>query len=183
MPRISRSFYARPAVELAPALLGYLLHHRVGRVERVGRIVEVEAYCGESDRACHAYVGRTARNAVMYGPPGHAYVYFVYGMHHLLNVVCAAAGVPEAVLVRAVEPLRNIEAATNGPGRFTRAMGITTKDNGQDLLGPKLWLSEGALRPGESVLRGPRIGVAYAGPHAKWPYRFWIARNPFVSRP
>lgn len=181
MSALSRSFYARPALAVAPDLLGCLLHHQVGRVQRVGRIVEVEAYCGESDRACHAHAGKTKRNAAMYGPPGHAYVFLVYGMHHCLNVVCADEGVPEAVLLRALEPVKNIHSATNGPGRFTRAMGITLTDNGTDLLGPKLWLTKGALEPGERVARGPRIGVDYAGPHAKWPHRFWIKGNQFVS--
>ncbi len=180
---LPRTFYARPAIEVAPALLGCLLHYRDGTIERVGRIVEVEAYCGESDRACHAYVGKTKRNETMFGPAGHAYVYLCYGIHHLFNIVCATKGVPEAVLVRAVEPVKNIEAGTNGPGKFTAAMGITTKDNGEDLLGPKLWLTKGTLPAAESIKRGPRIGVAYAGTHAKWPHRFWIGGNSYASKP
>jgi DNA-3-methyladenine glycosylase len=161
-----------------------------------GRIVETEAYAGERDRACHAHRGRTPRNAVMYGPPGHAYVYFIYGMYDMLNVVCRPEGIPEAVLIRAIEPIaglttmrrrRRVERDTqlaSGPGKICRAFGITRRlHDGADLTGGELWIAAGARRRDEPVARGPRIGVDYAGPDAARRLRFWLAGNPHVSWP
>lgn len=179
---------------MARALLGTLLVRRRGATLLVGRIVETEAYVGEADRACHAFAGPTTRNAVMYGEPGHAYVYFVYGMHDMLNVVCRPAGEPEAVLVRAVEPLFGLEAMrrrrrarrdldlANGPGKLCRAFAITRAQNGADLAGPELWIAPGWRRRGETLGRGPRIGVDYAGADAQRPLRFYLEGNPCVSR-
>lgn len=194
-PPLPRSFYRRPAAEVAADLLGCLLVHRTpDGVVLAGRIVETEAYAGESDRACHAHAGKTARNAVMYGEPGHAYVYFIYGMYDMLNVVCQPAGCPEAVLLRGVEPLLGLEVMrrrrrvrrdtdlANGPGKICRAFGVTRRHNGVDLLESPLWIARGALRRDEHVDRSPRIGVDYAGPDALRPLRFYVRASAHVSR-
>jgi len=168
-------FYARPALQVARGLLGQVLVHRQQR----GRIVEVEAYLGPHDLACHSAKGRTERTEVMFGPPGHAYVYFIYGMHHCFNV---STGRGAAVLIRALEPLQPLAARTDGPGRLTRAFGLTREQNRLSLAGPVLWLERGAKVEARDVRRGPRIGVDYAGGWAAKPYRLWLAGNPFVSR-
>lgn len=192
---LPRSFYRRPADRVAIDLLGCSVVRRLDGLCLVGRIVETEAYVGMDDLACHAASGRTERNAVMFGPPGHAYVYFVYGMHHMLNVVCQPRGIPEAVLVRALEPRAGIEhmrarrrvrrdtEIASGPGKVCRAFGVTRAQNGVDLRGAELWIEPGGLASGEAVLRGPRIGVDYAGADALRPLRFFIAANPHVSKP
>jgi DNA-3-methyladenine glycosylase len=193
---LSRAFYRRPAPEVARALLGCLLVHERGGERLVLRLVETEAYLGAPDRASHAWGGRrTARNESLYLPGGHAYVYFIYGMYDMLNVVTRPAGCPEAVLLRALEPLEGIEAMralrhsarrnrdlASGPGKLCRALGITRRLNGTDLLGPELWIEPGGLRRGEHIGRGPRIGVDYAGRDALRPLRFYIEGNPHVSR-
>ena len=156
-----------------------------GQQRRSGRIVETEAYVGEHDLACHASKGRTARTGVMFGPPGKAYVYLVYGMHHCFNVVAGAENVAAAVLIRGLEPLEGLNPIqrTDGPGRLCRALEITRADNGVDLrVDPRLFIEEGFPVPGLRVARGPRIGVAYAGSWAEKPYRFWIRNNPYVSQ-
>ncbi|MEJ2358220.1 MAG: DNA-3-methyladenine glycosylase [Deinococcales bacterium] len=178
---LPRSFYARPADELARALLGQRLCVCDGARRIEARIVETEAYLGEQDLACHASRGHTKRTATLYGPPGTAYVYLVYGMHHLFNVVALAEGEPHAVLVRAVEPERPMEARTDGPGRLTRALGIDLSHNGIELFGPPVALLPGDPPPSVAVDR--RIGVDYAGPWAAAPLRFLDAGSRFVSRP
>jgi DNA-3-methyladenine glycosylase len=197
-PPLSRSFYNASASKVARNLLGCLLVHRPGGNGRqlIGRIVETEAYVGERDRACHAHAGPTPRNAVMYGPPGHAYVYFIYGMYDMLNVVCRPEGVPEAVLIRALEPLEGVETMrrrrrvrldthlTSGPGKLCRAFGLTRRlHDGMDLTGGVLWIASGPRQRGEAIARGPRIGVAYAGADALRALRFWLDGNPHVSSP
>jgi DNA-3-methyladenine glycosylase len=195
-PPLPRSFYDQRTEKVAKSLLGCVLSRRAGGEILSGRIVETEAYVGENDRACHAWPGRTARNAVMYGEPGHAYVYFIYGMYDMVNVVTRPPGCPEAVLLRALEPVRGIEAMrrlrrgvprdrdlASGPGKLCRALHITRELNGADLLGPELWIAPGGMRPGERIARGPRIGVDYAGRDALRPLRFFIEGNPHVSRP
>lgn len=184
MPTLPRAFYNRPALVVARALLGQVLVCRRGGVERAGIIVETEAYLGERDLASHASKGRTARTDVMFGPPGHAYVYLIYGMHHCLNVVTGADGTASAVLLRALEPVAGIPPAfrTDGPGRLTRALEVTRADNRVDLCGTTLFLRPGAPAPRRRIARGPRIGVDYAGAWAGKPYRFWIAGHPCVSR-
>jgi DNA-3-methyladenine glycosylase len=131
----------------------------------------------------------------MYGPPGHAYVYFIYGMYDMMNVVCQPEGRPEAVLIRALEPVAGLEEMiarrgtgrfanlSSGPGKLCRALAITRSLNGADLLGDALWIAPGPRRPGERLARGPRIGVGYAGPDARRPLRFWLAGNAHVSLP
>ena len=144
MDVLPREFYDRPAERVAPDVLGKWLIRRVDGVDRIGRIVEVEAYLGPHDLASHSSKGRTARTEVMFGEPGHAYVYLIYGMHHCFNVVAGPGEHASAVLIRAIEPISRIEGATNGPGRLCRALGIDRRLNGHDLLGGELYLA----RPG-----------------------------------
>jgi DNA-3-methyladenine glycosylase len=158
------------------------------------RLVEVEAYRGADDPASHSFRGRTTRNAVMFGPPGHLYVYLIYGLHHCLNVVAGPGLKPEAVLVRALELDEGVELArqrrgghvpdrrlASGPGNVGRALGVDRGLNGADLLaGPVL--VEPRTGPPPRISRGPRIGVAYAGAWAERPLRFWITDDPHVSR-
>lgn len=175
---LPRSFYARDTVMVARELLGKCLVHG----QQVGRIVEVEAYVGPQDRACHAARGRTPRNAAMFGPPGHAYVYRIYGMYDCLNVVTEREGFPAAVLIRALEPVAGIMARTQGPGLLCRALSIDRACNQRDLLNPDFFIADDGAAPGRIVKR-PRIGVDYAGAWAGRLLRFYLARNPFVSRP
>jgi DNA-3-methyladenine glycosylase len=175
-------FYQRPALKVARDLLGKVLVLE-GPRRKAGRIVEVEAYIGEQDLACHAAKGRTARTEVMFGRGGHAYVYFIYGMYHCFNVVTGPVGVAAAVLVRAIEPLEGFaaDARTDGPGKLCRAMGITLAHNRLDLCGEPLFIEDAPRVPPRRVGRGPRIGVDYAGPWAKKPYRLWVDGNAHVS--
>lgn len=182
---LPRSFYARSALVVARQLLGTILVHVVDGTRRAGMIVETEAYLGERDAASHAFKGRTARTDVMFGPPGHAYVYLIYGMHHCLNVVCARDGTAAAVLLRGLAPLEGFAAGvrTDGPGRLTRALGVTRAHNRVDLLADRLFLLPGQRIAPRLVARGPRIGVDYAGTWASKPYRFWVRGHRSVSAP
>ena len=184
MRRLPRSFYDRDTVEVAQDLLGKHLVHVVAGVERVGRIVEVEAYLGPHDLAAHSARGLTPRTRVMFGPPGHAYVYFIYGMHWCANVVTQAEGVASAVLLRALEPVKNIEGRTNGPALLCKAMGIDGRMNGRDLCSDDFHVSTHGGRGDEvRIVRRPRIGVDYAGHHwARRLLRFYVRGNPFVSK-
>jgi DNA-3-methyladenine glycosylase len=174
---LPRDFAARDTRVVAKALLGQWLVHEVDGVRRVGRIVEIEAYLGPHDLACHTSKGRTARTEVMFGPPGHAYVFLVYGMHHCVNVVTGGGA---AVLIRALEPLQGLAAArTDGPGRLTRALGINRSHDGLPLDRPPLYLAAGL--PVRRVGTSPRIGVDYAGDWARKPLRYFEKDNPFVS--
>ena len=180
--RLPRRFFAQPTLTVARRLIGMRLVRLCNGRRRVGRIVETEAYLGPEDLAAHSARGRTARTEVMFGPPGHAYVYFIYGVWHCLNVVTGRAGVPHAVLVRALEPLEGIRARTNGPGLLCRALRIDRRLNGADLRGESLWLEpapRGASRP--RVVRSVRIGVDYAGNWARRPWRFYDADSIHVS--
>jgi DNA-3-methyladenine glycosylase len=159
----------------------HLVHNDKGTL-RVGRIVETEAYMGPEDLAAHSSRGRTARTEVMFGEPGHAYVYFIYGFWYCLNVVTAAAGVPHAVLLRALAPVSGISDKTWGPGLLCRAMNIDRRLNGVDLLGDVLWLERPPGRqPRPRIARTTRIGVDYAGDWAKRPWRFFDSTSPYVS--
>ena len=190
-----RSWFDRSSLEVAPDLLGKRLVHESAAGTVAGRIVETEAYAGPEDLAAHSSRGRTPRNAVMFGAPGHLYVYFIYGMHHCLNVVCGPGVKPEAVLIRAVavdegESLARARrrAATHvsptrlaaGPGNVAAALGIDRSLNGADLASGPVYLTEGGP-PGRVVVR-PRVGVAYAGEWAVLPWRFLVADDPHVSR-
>jgi DNA-3-methyladenine glycosylase len=183
MKKLPRSFFDRDTVQVAGDLLGKHLVHVTEGVERIGRIVEVEAYLGAHDLAAHSSKGVTPRTRVMFGPPGYAYVYLVYGMHHCVNFVTEREGNGAAVLLRAVEPVKNITARTNGPGLLCKAMGIDLRLNSADLLGDTLFVTEPDAVTEHTIVKRPRIGVDYAGDWAKQPLRFYIRGNPHVSRP
>ena len=195
---LPRRLYLQPTLRVARALLGKTLVHDGPEGRTAGRIVEVEAYRGPADRAAHSSGGRrTPRNEVMYGPPGHAYVYFIYGMYFCMNVVCQPAGVPEAVLLRALEPLEGIALMRRrrglpdgpewrlcrGPGALCRALGITRAENGADLVRGPLRIVDAPPVPAARVARTARIGVAYAGADAARPWRFLLRGSPAVSGP
>jgi DNA-3-methyladenine glycosylase len=170
MKAVGRAQLSGSTEEIAQRLLGMrLVREREGRLQ-VGCIVETEAYLGPHDLACHTAKGRTARNEVMFGAPGHAYVYFIYGMYHCVNVVTEPGA---AVLIRALEPLENIDVRCDGPGRLCRVLDIDKALNGHDLCcASELWL-EGGERP-EKIVKTARIGVDYAGTWAKKKLRFFI---------
>jgi DNA-3-methyladenine glycosylase len=181
-PKLPREFYARRTLTVARQLIGMHLVHDDGGTRRVGRIVETEAYLGPKDLAAHSSRGRTQRNDVMFGPAGFAYVYFIYGFWYCMNVVTREVDVPQAVLLRALEPIENLSDKTWGPGLLCRAMNIDRSLNGTDLLGSKLWLE----RPQDSkrrvrVTRATRIGVDYAGEWAQRLWRFYDRDSSFVS--
>ncbi len=188
---LPRAFFAQHTLRVARELIGHLLVRETPEGRVVGRVVEAEAYRGSADPACHAAVGLTARNAVMFGPPGHAYVYFTYGMHHCLNVVTERDGYPAAVLLRAVEPLEGIDfmrarrggvaeaLLASGPARLTQAFAIDLTLNGHDLTQPPLWLEPPrASRVGLRAARSSRVGVN-AGRERPW--RFFVPGHPCVS--
>jgi DNA-3-methyladenine glycosylase len=182
--KLPREFYGEDTVQLAQQLLGKLLVHRSLDVERIGRIVEVEAYLGPHDRAAHSAKGRTPRTEVMFGPPGHAYVYLIYGIHCCMNIVNGPEGQASAVLIRALEPVSGLDGRSNGPGLLTRAMHIDRRLNGVDLLSDELFVAHaepGALA--HRVVRRPRIGVDYAGAWARRLLRFYVRDNGYVSKP
>jgi DNA-3-methyladenine glycosylase len=156
--------------------------HDDGHTVRAGRIVETEAYLGPRDLAAHSARGRTRRTEVMFGPPGRAYVYFIYGFWNCLNVVTGRVGVPHAVLLRALEPLGDLAEGTWGPGLLCRALGIDRRLNGVDLLGDELWLESPQRRKAAvRIARATRIGVDYAGDWAQRPWRFFDPDSPYVS--
>jgi len=153
-----------------------------GGVERVGRIVEVEAYLGPHDLAAHSARGRTKRTEVMFGPPGHAYVYLIYGMYYCMNVVTQPEGVASAVLLRAVEPVRNIEGRTQGPSLLCKALHIDKRLNGHDLLSDDFYIADAGEAGDVAIVKRPRVGVDYAGRWARRLLRFYLRGNPFVSK-
>ena len=183
MSPLPRSFYDRDTTTVAKELLGKHLVHLADGLTRIGRIVETEAYLGPHDLAAHTSKGLTERTRVMFGPPGHAYVYLIYGMHHCLNVVTEAEGNGAAVLLRALEPVQNISGRTCGPGLLCKALGIDKRLNAQDLLSERLFVAEPPALVPFSIVARPRIGVDYAGAWAKRRLRFYIRGNAFVSRP
>ena len=176
-------FFRRPAPAVARDLVGKVLVRVDGAAVRSARLVEVEAYHGPRDRASHARNGPTPRSAIMYGPPGVAYVYLIYGRSHCLNVVTGEAGEPSAVLLRAAEPLTGCLHATRGPGNLCRALGVTrARHDGMDLSGAELFLLD-APSPGR-VIATPRVNVDSAGPAwARRRWRFLLAGSPWVSGP
>jgi DNA-3-methyladenine glycosylase len=180
--KLRRNFYDRDTRLVARDLLGKVLVRASNGVQRIGRIVEVEAYLGPHDLAAHSARGRTARTEVMFGPPGRAYVYMIYGMYFCMNVVTEKQGHAAAVLLRALEPMRNVTGKTTGPGLLCRAMEIDKRLNGHDLESADFFIaSDGTKSRFETVAR-PRIGVDYSGPWARELLRFYIKDNPFVSR-
>jgi DNA-3-methyladenine glycosylase len=196
---LARDFFNRDPRLVGRELLGKLLIRREGRKRLVGRVVEVEAYLGKDDPAAHSFRGPTPRNLIMFGPPGFAYIYFIYGNHYCLNVSCQPKGQAGAVLFRALEPLaglqemarsrdmtiasdRDLRLLTSGPGRMAEAFGVTReRDNGKDLTSPRsgLWLADDGFIP-PRVLATKRIGITKAADHL---WRYVIAGNPFVSGP
>ncbi|MGB4125921.1 MAG: DNA-3-methyladenine glycosylase [Dethiobacteria bacterium] len=192
LPPLSSSFYRHDTVSVARALLGHLLCRESAAGLTAGIIVETEAYLSRDDPACHASCGRTRRNAPMFGPPGQAYIYFIYGNHFCFNVVTAPAGIGEAVLIRALEPVdglelmqrrrgqgRSVLELTNGPGKLCQALAIDQTLNEHDLCRPPLWISAGREVEKEAVISVPRIGISRAVDKL---LRFYIKENKYVSR-
>jgi len=179
---LPRSFYDRKTILVAQELLGKYVVHKSGEIKRIGKIVETEAYLGPHDLAAHSSKGLTERTRVMFGPPGHAYVYFIYGMYFCLNVVTEREGHASAVLLRAIEPIKNIEGRTQGPGLLCRAMKINKSLNAHDLLSDDFFIAAPTNAEIFKTIKGPRIGVDYAKHWAKRHLRFYIKGNPFVSR-
>ena len=190
---LTQDFYCRDTLEVAHDLLGCHLVRRYEGELMVAKIVETEAYRGSEDSACHAHRRKTPRTEAMFGPPGHAYVYLVYGMHWLLNVVTQPEGNPCAVLIRAVEPvtgeaamraLRDVRGRnlSNGPGKLSRALRIDKALYGHDMTQPNaLWITAG--EPPHAIASGPRVGIDYAQPVDRdAPWRLWINNNPWVSK-
>lgn len=203
MKKLLREFYLRSdTLEIARDLIGKLLVVPIESGERVsGMIVETEAYLGEIDKAAHSYKNRrTARNEITYGTGGHAYVFFIYGMYFQFNVVCGARDSPHVVLIRAVEPVENIEIMrarrlvknpfarmadknlTSGPGKLCIALNINRRLNGADLLGENIWLEDFKTFSAAEIKIGKRIGIEYAEEFADKPWRFWLKNNDYVSK-
>ncbi len=198
MRRLPRPFYARDAVTVARELIGCLFVRQEGRRRLAVRLVETEAYRGSIDPGSHGYRGQTARTKTMFGPPGHLYVYFTYGMHWCVNVVCAEEGVCEAVLLRAGEPVAGIDVMrarrprirddrllAAGPARLAESMGITKAHDGATLLrGGQFWCAEDSVTDGyraEEIAQTSRIGLS-SGRGDEIPWRFVVPRHPYASR-
>ncbi len=187
--KLNREFYLRPTLDVARDLIGKYLVFKTGGKVLSARLVEVEAYIGENDPACHAAVGRTDRNGVMYGPGGYSYVYFIYGMYHCLNVVTENEGFPAAVLIRGAEPVEGVEimlsqfdnkknnGLTSGPGKLCKAFGLSREHNGLDLVGDILFIEDRGFRPAR-IENSSRIGIKKAV-EKKW--RFYEAGSKYVS--
>lgn len=200
--KLSREFYNRDTLEVAKGLLGKNLVTVENNIITSGKIVEVEAYMGLEDKAAHSYGGRrTKRVEVMYGKPGVAYVYFIYGLYYCMNVVAREEGIAQAVLIRAVEPLqgkeimskrrfnknydelkkRDIINLTSGPSKLCMAFNIDRSMNGEDLLGDRIYIEEGNKEEFE-IGESPRIGIDYAEEAKHYPWRFFVSANPYVSK-
>lgn len=182
MQKLPRSFYDRDTKIVAQELLGKFLVHQTPTTRYVGRIVETEAYLGEHDLAAHSSKGLTERTKIMFGPPGYAYVYFVYGMHYCMNVVTEKEGHASAVLLRAVEPVQNLDGRTSGPALLCKAMRIDRRLNGHDLLSDNFYLAADEQPAKFTVVKRARIGVEYARHWSKRRLRFYIQGNVCVSR-
>lgn len=183
MKALPRSFYNRDTVIVAKELLGKYLVHIINGKKYIGKVVEVEAYVGAHDLASHSSKGITKRTEVMYGPPGFAYIYMIYGMYYCMNVVTEQAGHGSAILLRALEPVQNIDLSTKGPGLLCKAMYLDTSLNRTDLLSSHLFFSEAPQPQTFHIIQNPRIGVAYAKDWVDKPLRFYIKNNPYVSKP
>ncbi|SDK19971.1 DNA-3-methyladenine glycosylase [Natronincola ferrireducens] len=203
MKKLGREFYNRPTLEVAKDLLGkYLVHHRGGK-QLIGKIVETEAYMADLDKACHAYNNKlTPRTQVLFGLPGTAYVYLIYGMYHCFNVVTEEEGKGAAVLIRAIEPIEGLETMgvnrykksfhdvsksqlknlTNGPGKLCIAMEITKANNEMDLCGDRLYIREADEKASLDIVTTTRINIDYAEEAIDFPWRFYIKDNPYVSK-
>lgn len=204
MKKLSRSFYNRTSLEVAPDLLGKYLVYDAPPQRMVARIVETEAYMGVTDKGAHSYGGRrTPRTDILFGPPGYAYIYQIYGMYYCLNAVVNAREIPQAVLIRALEPVQGLESMvynrygltndaatkkqianlTSGPGKLCRAFNLTKEQNGLDLCGKTLWIAQSPNPQDFRILTSPRINIDYAMEAAQYPWRYYIEGNPYVSRP
>jgi len=202
MEILSHEFYNHTSLEVAPRLLGKILTRIQDGKRLSGKIVEVEAYMGPDDKAAHSYGNkRTKRNEVMFGPPGYAYVYMIYGMYYCMNVITSPENVPHGVLIRAVEPLEGLEYMslnrynlpledltpsklrnlTRGPGRLCNAMNIDLSLNGASLLGPEIFIEEPAAHEEFTIASSPRINISYAQEAVSYPWRFYIEGNRYVS--
>ncbi|MCR4322607.1 MAG: DNA-3-methyladenine glycosylase [Candidatus Azambacteria bacterium] len=195
LKKLAPAFFQQPTLDVARSLLGKYLVVKRGDVILSGKIVETEAYVGEDDLACHASKGRTPRTETLYQKAGTVYVYLVYGMYHCLNIVTEKKGFPSAVLIRAVEPKDGIERMkknrktaaphnlASGPGKVCEAFGITRKMNGESVRGVHIWIEDrGEIVHANDIVAVPRIGIAYAGVCARYPWRFYITDNDFTSR-
>jgi DNA-3-methyladenine glycosylase len=193
--KLTRDFYERETLEVARDLLGKYLVHNTADGRTVGKIVEVEAYVGVNDAACHAYNGKyTNRTKVMFGRGGHAYVYLIYGVYYCMNIVTNQETYPEAVLIRALEPIEGLNIMKirrttdkipnlcSGPGKLCQAMGITKAENEMDLCGERIYLLRGEAISPENIAVTPRINIDYAKEASEYPWRFIIKDNPFVSK-
>ena len=196
--QLSRSFYQNDIHSIAVDLLGCRLVRYIGKDSfLIGRIVETEAYKQKNDPASHSYKGKTKRNEVMFGEPGHLYVYFTYGMHFCCNVVCGPAGQGDAILIRALEPLEGIDEMmkrrfgqlsnkkdqyhnlTNGPAKLCKAFGIGRSENGLDLCGKNIWIEKETIYLSEQIGRSTRVGIKQG---KEFPWRYYIKDNPWVSK-
>ncbi|MFL0269498.1 DNA-3-methyladenine glycosylase [Candidatus Clostridium radicumherbarum] len=203
MKKLNRDFYMRDSVTVAKDLLGKYLVNKAEGEEIIGKIVEVEAYMGPKDKAAHSYNNRrTERNEVMYGLGGFSYVYFIYGMYHCMNVVVEEIGKPQAILIRALEPISNMDAMainrynkskeelnksevkglTNGPGKLCRALKIDRMDNAKNLCGDELYIMSDENKASFEMVSTTRINIDYAEEAAFYPWRFYIKNNPYVSK-
>jgi DNA-3-methyladenine glycosylase len=203
MRKLEREFYKRTSIEVSKALLGKYLVHRINGEELIGKIVETEAYMGLIDKAAHSYGGRrTPRNEIMYGEAGFSYVYIIYGMYDCMNVVTSEIGTPHAVLIRALEPVGDIERLCelrygkgskeltkaqlknllNGPGKLCRALGITRKENGKDLCGEEIYILEDDKVEELKIVETKRINIDYAEEAKDYLWRFYIQGNPYISK-
>ena len=200
--KINRLFYNRNTIDVARKLLGKVIVRKINGLTLKGMIVETEAYLGVIDKAAHSYGGKkTKRVEIMYGPPGRAYIYLIYGMYYCFNVVTKEEGIPEAVLIRGIEPLEGIETMSenrynkplpqitnrqyinlsNGPGKLCIAMNLDKSLNGEDLCGNRLYIEEG-LNDNFNIISCKRIGIDYAEEAKDFPLRFYIENNKFVSK-
>jgi len=194
--KLKKKFYNRNTLKVAQDLLGKFLVRKIGKKIIAGKIVETEGYVGPNDLASHASRGKTARTSPMFGPPGHAYVYLVYGLNYCFNIVTEKENYPAAVLIRAIEPVEGINLIkkyrktqksifnlTNGPGKLCQALKIDKSLNNFDLTDRALWLEDRGLKikPSE-IVAAKRIGVDYAGKYKNKPWRFYLKGNPFVSK-
>ncbi|NLM48758.1 MAG: DNA-3-methyladenine glycosylase [Epulopiscium sp.] len=203
MKKLDRSFYERDTLVVAQELLGKYIVHKIKGKELIARIVETEAYKGPVDKAAHSYQNRrTPRTEVMFGPPGHAYVYLIYGMYLCMNIVTEEEGMPCAVLLRAAEPVEGLDEMaqlrfnktykqltrsqkinlTNGPGKLAMALNITREDNGLDLCAEKMFICESDSDSNFFIGRGKRINIDYAEEAADYLWRFYIKNNPYISK-
>lgn len=197
MTILTHDFFSRPTLTVSRELLGQRLVRELNGQRLSGLIVETEAYIGPTDTASHASKGRTTRTEVMFGPPGHAYIYLIYGMYYMLNLVTESADFPAAVLIRAIEPQEGIELMqsnrrlaspdprlTNGPGKLCQALAIDKRLHGWDVTaGQQLWLEPAPALPDSAIVAGPRIGIDYAHPTDRdAPWRLWVKGNRFVSK-